>query len=133
MLASLQVCVLVISMLAAWSAPACEEMACCQKGKMCPAHAKHSPKNTKNEKRVEMPCAHHGKAAQATEPSKSECAMSACCGGSDGPTAVPAIGKMILARAERPEPLDTALRGIAQQEISEASGFVVPPFEPPRS
>ena len=132
-LASLQVCVLLISMLAAWSAPGCEEMACCKKGKMCPAHASHSPKNITQEEREKMPCAHHGKAEQASEPSKRECAMSACCNGSDEGTAVPVIGKMILARAERPERPDMSWRGLAQEEIVEASGFIVPPFEPPRS
>jgi len=132
-LASLQVCVLVISMLAAWSAPACEEMACCKKGQMCPAHAKHSRKNNKNEKPAEMPCAHHAKAAPSAEPAAADCAMSACCPEPQGPAAVPALGKMILAKPDHLERPDSVVRVVTRSAASEASGYIVPPFEPPRA
>ena len=122
-----------ISMLAAWSAPACEEMACCKKGKMCPAHADHSPKNQKKDKPGEMPCAQHAKAARASEAAKSDCAMSACCSAPQGQAAMPALGKMILAGRENPVRLGAAMQGVAHEAAVEASGFVVPPFEPPRS
>ncbi|HTZ31530.1 MAG TPA: hypothetical protein VMH31_03685 [Methylomirabilota bacterium] len=120
-------------MLAAWSAPACEQMACCKKGQMCPAHAKHSPKNKKSEKPAEMPCAHHAKAVPSTAPAAGECAMSACCPEPEGPAVVPALGKMILAKADQLARQDSATRVATRVAASEASGHIVPPFEPPRA
>ena len=59
--------------------------------------------------------------------------MSACCHEPEGPGVVPALGKMILAKSERLARQDSVTRVVVRAAGGEASGYIVPPFEPPRA
>jgi len=121
--ASLQVVVFVLSLVFAWTTPTCDQMRCCKDGKICPMHSRKATERTNTDS---MQCDHHAKKE------KRDCSMLARCNDSEPRIVISTLGKMIVPEEAQLE-LSAATLAVAGSNTSAMSGFVFPPFEPPRA
>ena len=122
--ASLQVAVFVLSLVFGWITPTCDQMRCCKDGKICPMHSRKATEPVKTDG---LQCEHHAKKEQR------DCSLSARCNDSAPRVVISTLGKMVVTEEEAPLQLKEATLAVAGSNTSTMSGFVFPPFKPPRA